>query len=147
MSSLLYLPINAQHPGRVEGEVWGSSLSYLKKKNKHTYLYCLWWSAFCLKYVFFLIVIEVRLTYCVSGTQQVYSVIHIHIFFQIIFHYRLLQGILTIVPCVSHSVVSNSVTPRAGAHQAPVSIPGYTVNLWFLLLVCFLMRNLAFYSY
>ena len=90
---------------------------------KNTYLYCLWWSAFFLKYVFFLIVIEVRLTYRVSGTQQVYSVIHIHIFFQIIFHYRLLQGILTIVPCVSHSVVSNSVTPRAGAHQAPVSIP------------------------
>ena len=38
--------------------------------------------------------------------------------FQVIFHYRLFQGILTIVPCVSRSVVSNPVTPWTGT-QCP----------------------------
>ena len=41
------------------------------------------WFLFELKYFFSLYIyfIEVQLTYHVSGTQQVYSVIHIHIFF------------------------------------------------------------------
>ena len=41
------------------------------------------WFLFELKYFFSLYIyfIEVQLTYHVSGTQQVYSVIHIHMFF------------------------------------------------------------------
>ena len=43
----------------------------------------------------------------VSSVQQIDSVIHIHFFFQILFHYRLLQGIeysslgYIVGPCLS----------------------------------------------
>ena len=94
VSSLLHLPISAQHPGRAEGEVWGSSLSSLKKKNTYLYcLFCVWkWQdysgvvSFWVEVFFFFIYIfywsAVDLP-CFRYTASLFSYTYTHVLFRL----------------------------------------------------------------